>query len=297
MAVQEQLAKLFADVQVDGFLHARDLATGAEIGFNADDPVVSASTFKVPVLVELFRQGDAATIDLTEQVTVPVEKRAPGPTGLSVMKDPATLSWRDIAFWMIVVSDNAATDFICEKVGIENVNATMRELGLPGTQLEGDCRNIFATMAEDAGVSSPEDFPSPVPMELVQRLRAETPLQTNRSTPREMTRLFELIWTDMAASPDACEQMRDILLHQVWPHRLASGFPEDDIHTAGKTGTLVIVRNESGMVLYPDGARYAVAVFTRSHTVREKNPDADAVIGKAARTAVEALRSSSSSAE
>jgi beta-lactamase class A len=84
--------------------------------------------------------------------------------------------------------------------------------------------------------------------------------------------------------------MRRILSNQVWPHRLASGFPEDVVSTAGKTGTLVTVRNEAGVVTYPDGKRYAVAIFTRSHKIRSKNPGADAVIGAAARAAVTHLR-------
>jgi beta-lactamase class A len=86
--------------------------------------------------------------------------------------------------------------------------------------------------------------------------------------------------------------MRRILLSQVWPHRLASGFPEDNVTTGGKTGTLVIVRNEVGVVLYPDGTTYAVATFTRSHRIRAKNPRADAVIGAVARAATTYLRRS-----
>jgi beta-lactamase class A len=293
MVATDELTDLFQAADVDGFLHVRDLATGVEIGHQADHPVVSASTFKVPVLVTLFRQGDAGQIDLTEQVTVPVADRAPGPTGISVMLDPVTLSWRDLALWMIVVSDNAATDFLCERAGIENINATMDSLGLPGTKLESDCRGIFATVAEDTGITSLEDFPRKPSDELVGMLRALDPLSTNRSTPREMTRLLELIWTDQAASPEACEHMRRILLAQVWPHRLASGFPEDDIATGGKTGTLFTVRNEAGVVLYPDGARYAAAVFTRAPRYRAKNPPADAVIGRSARAAIDALRGDS----
>jgi beta-lactamase class A len=290
MIATDELTELFRDADVEGFLHAKDLETGAEIGHQADEPVVSASTFKVPVLVTLFRMADEGQIDLTEQVTVPVESRAPGPTGISVMLDPVTLSWRDLALWMIVVSDNAATDFICERVGIVNVNRTMDSLGLPMTKLESDCRGIFATMAEDAGVESLIDFPRPPSEELVHRLRAVIPLSTNRSTPREMTRLLELIWTDRAASPDSCEHMRRILLSQVWPHRLASGFPEDDIATGGKTGTIVLWRNECGVALYPDGKRYAAAVFTCAPSARAKNPPADAVIGKSARAAIDSLR-------
>jgi beta-lactamase class A len=288
--VTERLDEMFADAGVDGFLHACDIDSGNELGYEPDAPVVTASTFKLPVLVELFRQADAGSIDLTAQVTVPAEGRAPGPTGVSVMLDAVTLSWRDLAQWMIVVSDNAATDVICAQVGLDNVNNTMRALGLTGTYLETDCRGIFATLVEDAGVASVEEFPFIPEPELLSRLRAVRPLDTDRTTPRDMTRLLQLICTDRAASAESCEHMRRILLNQVWPHRLAAGFPEDDVMTGGKTGTIILWRNEVGVAGFPDGGRFAVAVYTRSHQPRLKNPDADAVIGSAARVVVDALR-------
>ncbi len=90
------------------------------------------------------------------------------------------------------------------------------------------------------------------------------PAATNRSTPRDMTRLLGAIWWDEACAPEYAASMRRLLGLQVWPHRLASGFPFDDVHVVGKTGSLPTVRNEVGVVEYPDGGRYAVAVFTRA---------------------------------
>ena len=280
---------IFNSAGVEGYVHARDLRSGREIGHNADTPVVTASVFKVPVLVELCRQADAGLIDLSAAVEVPVADRAPGPTGLSVMLDPITLSWRDLALSMMVVSDNAATDFICARVGLDQVNAAMRSLDLPGTVVDADCRTLFAQMAQDAGVKSTAELPSKPDAAMLARQRALHAPSTNRTTPREISRLFELIWTDRAASAASCAQMRRILSAQVWPHRLASGFPEDHIKTAGKTGTLVLVRNEAGVVSYPDGRHIAVSVFTRSQEYRAKHPAQDAAIGKAARLAVDLL--------
>jgi beta-lactamase class A len=115
---------------------------------------------------------------------------------------------------------------------------------------------------------------------------------TTRTTPRDITRLLQLIWADEAAPPAACAEARRILNLQVWPHRLASGFADlDDVITGGKTGTLPGIRNEVGVVEYPDGGKYAVACFTRSTNLTKKDAAADAVIGRAARLAVDELRS------
>jgi beta-lactamase class A len=291
VTVQEQIAEAFAAAKVDGAFHAVDLATGAEVGHREDEPSLMASVFKLPVLVALVRAADAALLDLSEQVTVPTAGRAPGPTGLSMMTDPVTMSLRDLARSMIVVSDNAATDVVLERVGIPAVKETLDALGCERTQVLVDVNGLFDTILEDAGLASFEEFPAQPTLEEMLRWRAMRPLETNSTTPRDMTRLLGKVADDTAASPEGCELVRTILLQQVWPHRLASGFPEDDVLTGGKTGTLPRVRNEVGLVVLPDGGRYATACFTWAHEGTAKNPGADAVIGRVVRIAVDALRS------
>lgn len=290
MTVEEQLADVFAAAKVDGAFHAVDLATGEGIGHRADEPSLMASVFKLPVLVALVRAADAGDLDLSEQVTVPVEGRAPGPTGLSVMSDPVTMSLRDLARWMIVVSDNAATDVVLARVGIPAVKDTLSALGCDRTQVLVDVNGLFATILEDAGLASFEEFPAQPSLEELLGWRAMRPLETNSTTPRDMTRLLAAVVDGTAASAEGCELAMTILLQQVWPHRLASGFPEDEVLTGGKTGTLPRVRNEVGVVAFPDGSRYATACFTWAHEGTAKNPAADAVIGQAARLAIDALR-------
>jgi beta-lactamase class A len=285
-------AQTFAAAGVDGFLHAVDLTSGAEIGHQHDDYVIPASVFKVPVLLELCRQASVGEIDASAPITVPVAGRAPGPNGLSVMQDEMTMSLRDLAWQMIGISDNAATDVIYGHVGEDKINATLVALGIKDTTITGDCRTLFATMYADLGITSIDELSGPLGWDDFHALSALDPRRaTTRTTPRDMTRLLGLIWADDAAPADACAEARRILGLQVWPHRLASGFADlDEVKTSGKTGTLPTIRNEVGVVTYPDGGRYAVACFTRANTLAAKNAPADAVIGRTARLAVDALR-------
>lgn len=291
-AVEAQITQAFAEAGVTGYFHALDLDTGAQLGVNADDYVVTASVFKLPVLLELFRQHHAGERDASQQVTVPVENRSPGPNGLSIMRDPITGTLRDLAWLMMGISDNAATDFICDQLGFDAITKTLRSLGIERTTITGDCRDLFATMVTDLGYRSFDEFGGePLTWEQFANVRACDPERTiHQSTPRDMTTLLSLIWDDKAASPEACADVRSILGLQVWPHRLASGFPEDEVKTSGKTGTLPSIRNEVGVVEYGSGGRYAVATFTRANTLANKNPAADAVIGRAARIAVDHFR-------
>ncbi len=107
-----------------------------------------------------------------------------------------------------------------------------------------------------------------------------------------MTRLLRGIWLDEAAAASACAEVRR-LMGQQGSYRLAIGFP-DGITVQAKSGSLLgKVRNEIGVVTYPDGRRYAVAVFTRSHTGASRQPAIDAAIGSVAALAIEQIRRAS----
>jgi beta-lactamase class A len=279
------LEALFRSAGVRGWLLATDVDTGREIGHGADEPLPTASMFKVPLMVELGRQADAGLLDLASRVTVTAADRVGGPTGLSAALDDVTISLRDLAYLMIALSDNTSADVLLARVGRDAVNAMLDEFGLTGTRVVQSCAEFSASMQEDTGHGWPF-----LDAEEIAGMRALDPAHTNRSTPRELARLFAMIWRDEAASPGTCAWMRGVLNLQVWPHRLASGFPYDDVGVSGKTGTAPTLRSEAGVVEYPDGGRYAVAVFTRSYGTALNQPRADAVIGTAARMAVDHLR-------
>lgn len=289
--VRVRIEAAFRDAGVTGFLHATDVDTGREVTVRADEPVVLASVFKVPLLVAFHRQVADGLLDPAEAVTLRPEDRTAGPTGVSALLDEVRMSLRDLACLMITVSDNTAADAVLDRVGLDTVNATAAMLGLPGTVVDGSGRDLHETLLADAEATTFGEVWSRLEEPgTLGRLRALDPRRTSRSTPREMTRLLGLIWRDEAAPPAECAAMRRMFGLQVWPHRLSSGFPYDDVVVSGKTGTLPTIRNEVGVVEYPDGGRYAVAVFTRSPLPLAVLPQADAVIGTAARLAVEWLR-------
>ncbi|MCP2169650.1 serine hydrolase [Goodfellowiella coeruleoviolacea] len=292
--IGRRLRAAFTDAGVTGWLHAVDLdRPAAQVGVGADRLVATASMFKIAVALTLFRVADAGGVDPAEAVTLRPEERSGGTTGVGAMLDAATLSLRDLAFLAITLSDNGAADALLDRLGLAEVNRTLTDLGLTRTAVVHHCRDLAALMAADAGVADGAALaPLLADPVVLARLRVLDPALTNRSTPREITRLLAAIWRDEAASADSCAALRRLLGLQVWPHRLASGFPFDDVRVSGKTGTLPTIRNEAGVVEYPDGGRYAVAVFTRSASTAFTLPAADAVIGTTARLAVEHLRAS-----
>ncbi len=270
-------------------LHAAEIDGTRRLGVDEDAPVVTASVFKVPIALELARQAAEGVLDLGEPVTVAPRHPTPSPYGLATYRHEVTMSWHDLAILMIGVSDNVATDLILAKVGKESVEKTLRRLGLEVTNVPQDYGEVLASIGEDLGIAYEDDerLLTELPMERLLALRALRPEHTCRTTAEELTRLLGLIWRDEAASPTACADVRRWMELQVWPHRLRSGFPDDGIRVSGKTGTLPAVRNEVGVVEYPDGGRYAVGIFTDAVDARSRVPERDAFIGFAAAQAVE----------
>lgn len=287
-AATRRLEAVLGAVGCRGSVHVRDLDRGTELGLREDAPIVLASMFKLPLLVALLRASDGGELDLCAPVEL--RDRTSGPTGLAAMQDPATMSVRDLARSMMAVSDNAAADALLGLVGLARVQATLAALDLRETVVLQDCADLQRLLLEDATARDAAQLAARLheDRELITRLRVRDPSRTNRSTARELTRLLELIWADQAASPHACRLARTMMASQVWPHRLAAGFPGDDWAVASKTGTLPGVRADAGVIEGPPG-RYAVAVVTITDAPASSAPQIDGVIGTLARISVDAL--------
>jgi beta-lactamase class A len=275
---------------VEHRLHVRDIDGAGEVGEGEDELVVAASTFKVAVALAFFDLAGCGAVDAAERLTLQPGARTDGPTGVSILHDEVSLTLRDAAALMLTVSDNAATDALLARIGVEAVHERLRELGLVDTYLEGGCMQLMDAVAKDLGFGEWDDLlatDSEIAADDLIRSSTFDPQRTTRTTAREMTGLLASIWRE--DSP-ACAEVRRLMALQVTRDRLAAGFPAE-VRVAAKSGSwLRVVRNEVGVAEYPDGRRYAIAVFTRTRAPHARRPDVDRAIGDAASGAVERLR-------
>ncbi|GAA2435197.1 serine hydrolase [Streptomyces macrosporus] len=272
-------------------LHACCVDCGRRTGVRPDEPAVLASVVKVPLVLEFARQAAYGQLDPAERVVVRREDRLGG-TGTAGCRDDVEMSLRDLALFALSVSDNTAADVLFRRVGVDTVRLLVRELGMERTRIVGSPRALLESVLEDVGAADPAAFAAVYPTLSPERIRALPtldPLRTNSGTARDATRLLTLIWTDRAGPAEACARVREAMGFQVSRHRLEAAFPEE-VAVAAKSGTLPGVRNEIGVVSYPDGGRYAVAVFAETRSLGQRRPDLDAAIGAAGRVAVEELR-------
>jgi beta-lactamase class A len=112
-----------------------DLTTGEHFGIDEDDVMPAASLAKVPVLVALYAAVHDGKVRLDDR-TAYEERHACGGSGVLQHLAPGTqMTVRDAAVLMIIISDNSATNMCVDLVGLEQVNETMRSMGLARTRL------------------------------------------------------------------------------------------------------------------------------------------------------------------
>src|SRR6185503_11412587 len=105
--------------------------SGTEVMINADQTYPMASTYKVPILVELFYQRAAGKLALSDRVEVSPSDVHPGGTIALLLDGPGLqMSVHNLINLMMRVSDNSAADLLLNKVGAASVTARMKTLGL-----------------------------------------------------------------------------------------------------------------------------------------------------------------------
>lgn len=264
--------ELWASVGVEAAWQVLDLDSGHTVGAHEDAQLPIVSVAKVPIAVVAYRLAERGAIDLTQPVTLHPDGRSAGTTGISAMRDPVTISLRDAAYLALTISDNAAGDALWDALPPGSAREELDALGLHEIVLREPMRDLYDRVHHWQQAGGTDPFK-----------------EANSASPRALIQLLELLWTDRAASTEACATIRDLMSRQVWNQRLAKAFPAVNIHVAGKTGTVLGLRHEIGVVTYPEPRHYLVAVLTNSLTL-EPDHRADSAIGEATRRAILSLR-------
>lgn len=287
-----RIRAVFEDAGVRGWLHAVALdEPESTVEVDADGIVPLASVYKLPLLAGFCRLVDLGEVDPRERITLDPTTSTSGPTGLSMFADPVTVSLRDLALSMMTVSDNASADALLDVVGLRRLAGMLESFGLQRTWVRrgtaGNLRDLqrrTRTNDPDAALAVLADNDRTDPAGVYEAANASA------STARDMTLLLRRLWSGELLSPEQTEFVKATMHRQLFLHRLASGFPHDGVRVAGKTGTFGALRHEVGVVTLPDGAAFAIAIYTLSARGDHRQPRVDTAIGEAARVAVDLLR-------
>lgn len=153
-----ELTRLVDDFEGVAGVQAIDLVTGEVFAVDADLVFPQASAIKIPLLIELFRRESETPGFVGERRTIDDDVRTGGSGVLRHLSDGGTeMSLEDLAVFMIVYSDNTATNLLIDAVGMDAVNALMDELGAPNTRLQRKMIRPEASVRGDENLSTPAE--------------------------------------------------------------------------------------------------------------------------------------------
>lgn len=242
---------------------ATDLGTGRHLAYREDELFPLASVIKLPIIVALYEEVMAGRADLAERVTYRAASKVPGSGVLQDLDDGLTLTLRDLAMLMITVSDNTAAELLTVRLGKPRIEGAMRGYGLSTVRMPLGVRALLYELV-DLDWTVPGQYE-----EARTRLRtsagsggrAVVPEESDRSSPRDMCRLMELIRKHEILDAASCDGILDMFRRNKSDSRLPALLPQGTV-VAHKTGTIRGVRNDVGIVDGPRGP-YAVAILTR----------------------------------
>lgn len=230
---QAELETIVHEYEGVAGVHVVDLTTGERFGVRDEFEFPQASAIKVPILIELFRRSEENPELLRERVEMTDAIRTGGSGVLNTLTDGGSaLSLEDHAIYMIVHSDNTATNVLIDELGMDAVNQLSAELGADRTLLQ---RKMIRPEASARG-------------------------QENLSTPRDAARIMEaLADCSLPMSEASCARVREIL-------EIPKGGPirapvPSDIPMAFKPGGITGVATAWGLVALPDRP-YVVVVMS-----------------------------------
>ena len=260
---------------------------GKEYYHNADYVFPSASTFKVFILAEIMRRACQGQINLEDTYTLKNDDWCPGSGVLRELTPGTGISLYDLCVFMIIISDNSATDICLEIAGIDNVAKLLERAGCQQTSVPMGCKGILAHFA---GI--PVKWPTHQQcMEATERIRRGAvddqglafagSTENVVTTARDMSRFLEQLSSHRNVFSE-CTSRRSIsvLKRQRLSQRIPSRLPADVV-VAHKTGTLrgpkVAVHNDAGIV-YPDGnVPYVLSIYT---AIRSGSEDGDELVAE-----------------
>ena len=247
----------------------KHLETGEAASLNGDELFPTASVFKIPVIIEFYKQLESGGLSLDDKILLKKEDMVPGSGILKELSEGLELTYWDLMELMMILSDNTATDLIVNKVGIDNVNSTLKELGLEKTKIVVGCREILFDLI---GLNNLPPEEKTIDLYREKSVGAVTKgswslgVDNNDvTTPNEMLKLLETIARGEAVSPKSCEAILATMKKcQTGAYRLVKYLPKDKIDFAHKTGSLPGIRNDVGMITFIENKqRYIICCFTR----------------------------------
>lgn len=232
-------------------ISVRNLASGESVSLRGGEKFSSASLIKVPILVTLLDEVNEGRMRLDERVSLTMRDRVGGSGVLKHMGSGLAPTLEDLAWLMIVLSDNTATNLLLDRLDIGTVWQKTEALGLPQSKVHSKTFRRQTSIAPDSSVK----------------------YGFGVAVPDEITQLFALLHQGRAVSP-AMDSLALDMLHANQDGTMLVRWLPSDTRVAHKSGQVNEARNDCG-IMYTPAAPIAICVMTRENEDTSYGVDAE----------------------
>ncbi|WP_167198472.1 serine hydrolase [Brevibacterium pigmentatum] len=274
---------------------ARDLDTNAEVALAPDGALPLASLVKVPIALAVLNRIVAGDLAADEQVRVePAVAESASPTSAARFRHPARIAVEDLLTLAVCFSDNTAADALLDLVPAAEVQRDLDALGLRTIDIRHRLDALTMTPLE-----SLDRAEAHLAYDLAQirssqgdghRIWQLDVSRANSATARGLMGLLAEVWRPARLDHGVAARLRELMSGNVVRHRLAPDLMSDSARWSSKTGTLLHLRHEIGVVDHADGQAIAIVVLSESSNPASVQPAAEAALGAAARALHDLLR-------
>jgi beta-lactamase class A len=290
-----ELHDQLAAAGLHGSFVVRDLSTGEEISIDPDAEFPIASLVKLPLAVAVLTRISEGAIDGATMIDIaPGQVTGAGPQGLGRFRHPARIAVDDLLYLSLAVSDNTAADALFDLVLPAEVDRVLREAGIAGIAVRHRTEELTDTPAQRLGSRNAHLAQSLAigsrtagGGHAIPQLDAS---HANIGSGRAFADLLTALWAPVRLPASVAAQTRALLGENLMRHRLAPDFSSDASKWSSKSGTLLNLRHEAGVVEHDDGSAFAVVALTESRVPAVIQPAAEAVMGQVARALHDQLR-------
>ena len=250
---------------------AIDLANGREVAVHGDERFPMASVVKIAVAATYLAEVDAGRRSLAKSITLDERIRS-GSDGIGkLMPHPGvTLSAANLIELMLTVSDNTATDMLIADLG--GTRAVQRWLGRNRVADVRIDREIARLVLDNLGLpilpgkTAAQTLWASDPLTAEARAAAVAGFDSDprdTATPLAMARFLARIDKGEMLKAESRTFLLSVMTRaHTGADRIPAGVPSGT-PVAHKTGTLLGISNDVGIVTLPGNRRIAIAVFTR----------------------------------
>ncbi|MFE5291068.1 serine hydrolase [Isoptericola sp. NPDC056618] len=277
-----------ADAGLTAGILVRDLDSGREVGVDPHLELPVASLVKVPVALATLERIRRRELDAASTVVVdPGRATSPGPPGITRFRHPASVALDDLLYLAVSLSDSSACDALLALTPPAHVSRVLRELRVPDVEIRHGLGELDDTPAEAlehlapglghafAALASTASGGSVI--------RSLDVSVSTTSSARVLADLLGAVWDPDRLDHAVSGRLRELLASNVHRQRLAPEFDRDSSTWSSKTGTVLNLRHEAGVVEHADGGRFVVVVLSRSSAAAGAQPAAEMALGRAAR--------------